>query len=116
VLGTEFRFSAKPVYVLNFGAIRPAILLFCFVFLKKINLGFSSVVERLPSKRKAPGSVPSSEQKEKKRKKKKKINLFPFWPSVERVKFLISSPLWGAFHPHLTGCNEAKMNVSLAAG
>jgi len=32
--------------------------------------GFSSAVERLPSKRKALGSVPSSEKKEKKKKKK----------------------------------------------
>jgi len=30
--------------------------------------GFSSVVERLPSKRKALGSVPGSEKKEKKKK------------------------------------------------
>jgi len=34
--------------------------------------GFSSVVERLPRKRKALGSVPSSKKKEPKRKKKKK--------------------------------------------
>ncbi|EDL99635.1 rCG37968 [Rattus norvegicus] len=34
--------------------------------------GFSSVVERLPSKRKALGSVPSSEKKKKKKKKKTK--------------------------------------------
>jgi len=34
--------------------------------------GFSSVVERLPSKSKALGSVPSSEKK--KKKKKRKIN------------------------------------------
>jgi len=34
--------------------------------------GFSSVVERLPKKRKAPGSVPSSEKKNQKKKKKKK--------------------------------------------
>jgi len=34
--------------------------------------GFSSVVERLPRKRKALGSVPSSEKKNKKKKKKKK--------------------------------------------
>jgi len=33
--------------------------------------GFSSVVERLPRKRKALGSVPSSEKKEPKKKKKK---------------------------------------------
>uniref|UniRef100_UPI003754AA62 hypothetical protein n=1 Tax=Salmonella sp. s58313 TaxID=3160131 RepID=UPI003754AA62 len=33
--------------------------------------GFSSVVERLPSKRKALGSVPSSEKKKKEPKKKK---------------------------------------------
>jgi len=32
--------------------------------------GFSSVVERLPRKRKALGSVPSSEKKEPKKKKK----------------------------------------------
>jgi len=32
--------------------------------------GFSSVVERLPRKRKALGSVPSSEKKKKKKKKK----------------------------------------------
>jgi len=35
--------------------------------------GFSSAVERLPSERKALGSVPSSEKKKKKRKKKKEI-------------------------------------------
>jgi len=34
--------------------------------------GFSSVVERLPRKRKALGSVPSSEKKKKEPKKKKK--------------------------------------------
>jgi len=34
--------------------------------------GFSSVVERLPSKRKALGSVPSSEKKKKKKKKREK--------------------------------------------
>jgi len=34
--------------------------------------GFSSVVERLPSKRKALGSVPSSEKKKKEKKKKRK--------------------------------------------
>ena len=34
--------------------------------------GFSSVVERLPRKRKALGSVPSSEKKNQKKKKKKK--------------------------------------------
>jgi len=33
--------------------------------------GFSSVVERLPSKRKALGSVPSSEKKKKEKKKKR---------------------------------------------
>jgi len=33
--------------------------------------GFSSVVERLPRKRKALGSVPSSEKKNQKKKKKK---------------------------------------------
>jgi len=32
--------------------------------------GFGSVVERLPSKRKALGSVPSSEKKKKKKKKR----------------------------------------------
>jgi len=37
---------------------------------EKLGWGFNSVVERLPSKRKALGSVPSSEKKEKKRKKK----------------------------------------------
>jgi len=39
------------------------------VFLKSFTLwgwGFNSVVERLPSKRKALGSVPSSEKKKKK--------------------------------------------------
>jgi len=35
--------------------------------------GFSSVVERLPRKRKALGSVPSSEKKNQKKKKKKRI-------------------------------------------
>ena len=35
--------------------------------------GLSSVVERLPSKRKALGSVPSSEKKKKKKKKKRCI-------------------------------------------
>jgi len=34
--------------------------------------GFSSVVEHLPSKRKALGLVPSSEKKEKERKEKKR--------------------------------------------
>jgi len=34
--------------------------------------GFSSVVERLPSKRKALGSVPSSRKKKKERKKEKR--------------------------------------------
>jgi len=34
--------------------------------------GFSSVVERLPRKRKALGSVPSSEKKNRKKKKKKR--------------------------------------------
>jgi len=34
--------------------------------------GFSSVVERLPTKRKALGSVPSSEKKKERKKKKKK--------------------------------------------
>jgi len=34
--------------------------------------GFSSVVERLPRKRKALGSVPSSKKKNQKKKKKKK--------------------------------------------
>jgi len=34
--------------------------------------GFSSVVERLPSKRKALGSVPSSEKKKKKNQKQTK--------------------------------------------
>jgi len=34
--------------------------------------GFSSMVERLPRKRKALGSVPSSEKKNQKKKKKKK--------------------------------------------
>jgi len=37
--------------------------------------GFSSVVERLPSKRKALGLVPSSEKKKKKKKKKEKKRL-----------------------------------------
>ena len=37
-----------------------------------VTWGFSSVVECLPSKHKALGSVPSSEKKEKKEKKKKK--------------------------------------------
>jgi len=36
--------------------------------------GFSSVVERLPRKRKALGSVPSSEKKNQKKKKKKPEN------------------------------------------
>jgi len=34
--------------------------------------GFGSVLERLPRKRKALGSVPSSEKKKSKKKKKKK--------------------------------------------
>jgi len=37
--------------------------------------GFSSVVERLPRKRKALGSVPSSEKKNQKKKKKKERKL-----------------------------------------
>jgi len=41
-------------------------------FKKMWGWGFSSVVERLPRKRKALGSVPSSEKKNKKKKKKKK--------------------------------------------
>jgi len=39
---------------------------------QKQGWGFSSVVKRLPRKRKALGSVPSSEKKNKKKKKKKK--------------------------------------------
>jgi len=47
------------------------------VGLKKwvLGWGFSSVVEHLPSERKALGSVPSSEKKKKKRKKKKWVLL-----------------------------------------
>jgi len=42
--------------------------------------GFSSVVERLPRKRKALGSDPSPEKKEpKKKKKKKKISKASLW-------------------------------------
>jgi len=43
----------------------------CFITLKtyKGGWGFSSVVERLPRKRKALGSVPSSEKKNQKKKK-----------------------------------------------
>jgi len=37
--------------------------------------GFSSVVERLPRKRKALGSVPSSEKKNQKKKKKKESTM-----------------------------------------
>jgi len=37
--------------------------------------GFSSVVEHLPSKHKALGSVPSSEKKRKKKKKKEGLHL-----------------------------------------
>jgi len=39
---------------------------------KRRGWGFSSVVERLPRKRKALGSVPSSGKKKKKKKEKKK--------------------------------------------
>jgi len=41
--------------------------------------GLSSAVERLPSKRKAPGSVPSSE---KKNQKKKKSFFLSLWKEV----------------------------------
>ena len=46
-------------------------------FLKRGGWGFSSVVERLPRKRKALGSVPSSEKKNQKKKKKKKKDFHP---------------------------------------
>jgi len=48
--------------------------------------GFSSVVECLPRKRKALGSVPSSEKKNQKKKKKKTI--CKSWFSKDKVGFL----------------------------
>jgi len=44
--------------------------------------GFSSVVERLPSKRKALGSVPSSEKKKKKERKTLELLLFLLWEGM----------------------------------
>jgi len=44
---------------------------FCFKE-KGGSWGFGSVVERFPSKRKALGSVPSSEKKKRKKKKERK--------------------------------------------
>jgi len=61
---------------------------YCFSYLKDVlwGWGFSSVVERLPRKRKALGSVPSSEKKNQKKKKKKKMSsaLDFFLPSIIR--------------------------------
>ncbi|MCV4633227.1 hypothetical protein OFB83_32000, partial [Escherichia coli] len=56
---------------------RIALGLCCFLMLKNYSKGwgFSSVVERLPSKRKALGSVPSSKKKKKDKRKKKLILL-----------------------------------------
>jgi len=44
--------------------------------------GFSSVVERLPRKRKALGSVPSSEKKNQKKKKRTMYSLIPGPPKT----------------------------------
>jgi len=51
--------------------------------------GFSSVVDRLPRKRKALGSVPSSEKKNQKKKKKngyKKCSSFTQWNIIQLLK------------------------------
>jgi len=52
--------------------------------------GFSSVVERLPSKRKALGSVPGSEKKKRKKKKKNQPNTM----TMKRASFGFGFTEW----------------------
>jgi len=54
----------------------------------KCGFTFSSVVERLPSKRKALGSVLSSEKKKKKKRKREKKEIWFYLHSVVQRNFI----------------------------